>query len=98
MASTSSAVQYKRWELCAISKPEVATPPALAALPGPNNTPASKKASVASIVVGMFAPSATNFTPFLIKAFASKISNSFWVAQGRAISAFTSQGRLPAKY
>ena len=67
-ASTSSAVQYKRCELCAISKPEVATPPALAALPGPNNTPAACKASVASMVVGILAPSATNLTPFLIKS------------------------------
>ena len=33
LPSTSSAVQEMRWEFCAISSPETATPPALAALP-----------------------------------------------------------------
>ena len=33
LPSTSSAVQDMRWEFCAISSPETATPPALAALP-----------------------------------------------------------------
>ena len=34
-SSTSSRVQERRMLFCDISRPEVATPPALAALPGP---------------------------------------------------------------
>ena len=36
-------------------RPDVATPPALAALPGANSTPACWNSSVASMVVGIFA-------------------------------------------
>jgi hypothetical protein len=43
LASTSSEVQLRRIEFCVISRPEVATPPALEALPGENNTLLSKK-------------------------------------------------------
>ena len=41
------------------SRPEVATPPALAAFAGPNRMPAARNLSIASGVDGMFAPSAT---------------------------------------
>ena len=33
-SSTSSLLHFRRWLFCAISRPETATPPALAALPG----------------------------------------------------------------
>ena len=94
--STSSAVQDRRNEFCDISKPEVATPPALDAFPGANWTLAAWNAVIASGVEGIFAPSATHFTPFAISAFASASFNSFWVAHGKAISTFTSQGLFPA--
>ena len=58
-----SKVQESRDAFCCISNAEVATPPALAALPGPNATPASTKARVASGVHGMLAPSATAMQP-----------------------------------
>ena len=74
-----------------ISRPLVATPPALAALAGPKSTPARWKAAIASGVEGMFAPSATAFTPFLISVSALSPSSSFWVAQGRAMSQGTVQ-------
>ena len=56
------------------------------------------KALAASSVAGMFAPSATHSTPFLISIWASASSSSFCVAQGRATSTGTCQGRLPASY
>lgn len=62
------------------------TPPALAALPPTNNTPFSCKYFVASNVVGMLAPSVTDVTPFATNILASSMSNSFWVAHGRAKS------------
>ena len=51
---------------------------------------------IKSAVEGMLAPSAMHFTPLAIRALASSPFNSFCVAQGRAMSAFTSHGRLPA--
>lgn len=42
--SVCSNVQESRLAFCCISRAEVATPPALAALPGPKATPASSKA------------------------------------------------------
>ena len=39
LASTSSKVQLRRSEFWLISRPEVATPPALEALAGPYRTP-----------------------------------------------------------
>jgi hypothetical protein len=54
-----------------ISRPEVATPPALLALPGAYSTPAASKALAASMVEGMLAPSATQSTPFLTRLAAS---------------------------
>ena len=39
LPTTSSRVQLRRRLFCDISRPEVATPPAFAALPGPNSTP-----------------------------------------------------------
>ena len=50
---------------------------------------AAKKYSVASIVVGILAPSATAKHPFATKIFASSKFNSFCVAHGSAISHFT---------
>ena len=55
----------------------MATPPALDAFPGANNTFASSNAATPSGVVGMFAPSATQITPFAISPFASSPFNSF---------------------
>ena len=63
-SSTSSKVQPKRKAFCDISRPEVATPPALDALPGAYKIFASTNFSTASKVEGMFAPSATQITPF----------------------------------
>jgi hypothetical protein len=58
--------------------------------------PAASKALAASMVEGMLAPSATHCTPLPIRVRASSSSSSFWVAQGRATSTGTCQGRTPA--
>ena len=68
------------------------------AFPGPNNTSLPCKYSVASIEVGMFAPSATATTPLATNCLASSKSNSFWVAHGRAISHLTDHTPLPSWY
>src|SRR5690606_8106046 len=94
--STSSAVQLYLIEFCDISKPEVATPPALDAFPGANSILAPWKACIASGVDGILAPSATQIHPFFSKVLASVPSNSFWVAHGRAIAHGTSQGVFPS--
>ena len=65
-ASTSSLGHESRMAFWLISRPEVATPPALLALPGANRMPACSKRFTASAVDGMLAPSATQITPFLI--------------------------------
>src|SRR5574344_2132268 len=91
-ASTSSLLHEYLIEFWLISKPDVATPPALEALPGPNKIPALWNAPTASGVEGIFAPSATSLQPFLIKAFASSPLSSFCVAQGNAQSTLTDQG------
>ena len=91
LASTSSKVQFRRWLFWLISRPEVATPPALAALAGPKGMPAVWKALVASRVQGILAPSQTYLTPFSISALADSRLISFWVAQGRARSQGTVQ-------
>ncbi|MNT13260.1 hypothetical protein D3C72_1482220 [compost metagenome] len=96
-ASTSSRVQERRWAFWLISRPEVATPPALAALPGANSTRASWKTLMAAALEGMLAPSATSCIPLATKAAASSASSSFWVAQGRATSACRCQGVRPVK-
>jgi len=88
-ASTSSKVQLSLSLFWLISRAEVATQPALEALPGQKSTPFFCKYSVASSVVGILAPSATAKQPFATNAFASSRSSSFCVAQGRAISHFT---------
>ena len=95
-ASTSAAVHDRRMAFCDISSPEVATPPALDALPGANRTPAWINASTAPKVDGIFAPSATHSTPLAIRVCASCSSNSFCVAHGKAISTAWCHGRLPA--
>ena len=77
LSSTSLADQDRRKEFCDISKPEVATPPALDAFPGANNIFALWKTSIASGVYGIFAPSATQIQPFATRTFASSPFNSF---------------------
>src|SRR3989339_1538860 len=85
-SSTSSNNQDNLWLFCAISNPETATPPALAALAGPKATLFFKKTLIASGVEGMLAPSATAQTPFSTKVSADFLLISFWVAFGRAMS------------
>src|SRR5260370_38633218 len=87
-SSTSSRVQLRRALFWAISRPEVATPPALAALGGPYRTLALRNIFVASSVEGMFAPSATSLMPFFNRFAASFAVISFFVALGKAPSAF----------
>src|SRR3546814_8684175 len=70
-ASVSSNVQLSREAFCCISSAEVATPPAFAALAGPNRIPASWNRRMASGVLGMLAPSATAMTPLSTRLFAS---------------------------
>ena len=70
-------------EFWLISRADVATPPAFAALPGINNIPFSRIKSVASLVVGIFAPSAITLHPFAANVFTPSKSNSFCVAHGR---------------
>ena len=89
--SVFSKVQRSREAFCCISSAEVATPPALAALPGPNLTPACWNMRIASGVQGMFAPSPTATTPFLISLRASLPVSSFCVAEGMATWHGTSQ-------
>ena len=72
---------------CDISRPETATPPALAALPGPYRIPAATNCSTPSGVVGMFEPSATTNTPPFSRFAASLALISFCVALGNAQSA-----------
>ena len=85
-ASTSSKLQLSLSLFWDISSAEVATPPAFAALPPTNHTPFCCKYSVASIVVGMFAPSHTHLQPFATSCFASSSRSSFCVAHGSAMS------------
>src|SRR5699024_11550348 len=70
---------------------EQATPPAFTAWAGPKRMPFSKNASIASLVQGIVAPSATTFTLLLINFSAASLSISFCVAQGSAISQGTDQ-------
>jgi hypothetical protein len=86
-ASTSSRGHVIRRESCDISSPLTATPPALAALPGPYRMPASMNRSTPSGTVGMFAPSLTTWTPPPSRLTASFALISFWVALGNAHSA-----------
>src|SRR3989339_496984 len=87
------------WLFWAISNPETATPPALAALAGPKATLFFKKTLIASGVEGMLAPSATAQTPFSTKVSAAFLLISFCVAFGRAMSHFTFQIPLhPSTY
>ena len=107
-ASVFSKLQRSREAFCCISSAEVATPPAFAALPGPNLTPACWKARIASGVQGILAPSPTATTPFLISFLASLPVSSFCVAEGMATSqatsqiepsaAFTNQAPLPSPF
>ena len=92
---TSSRDQLMRSAFWLCSRPDTATPPALAALAGPNRTPAARKRSVASRLHGMLAPSPTARTPFATRASASPASSSFWVAHGSATSQGTPHGLAP---
>ena len=96
--STSSAVQLNRKEFCDISNPEVATPPAFDAFPGENNNFDFWNTRIASGVVGILAPSVTQIQPFVTSKLASSSLSSFCVAQGKATSQGTPQGRLPEMY
>ena len=62
-SSVYSKDQESRLAFCCISSADVATPPALAALPGAKRIPASWNSATASGVVGMLAPSATASRP-----------------------------------
>src|SRR6266513_1786969 len=57
--STSSRVHEKRIEFWLISRPEVATPPALAALPGPKRIFLARNRSTAAGALGILAASET---------------------------------------
>ena len=82
-------------EFWLISRPLVATPPALAALAGAKRTPACWNSWMASGRQGMLAPSATAMVPCFTMVLAISPSISFWVAQGRAMSQGTFQ--MPRK-
>src|SRR5690625_2699406 len=92
--STCSTVQLNRELFCAISNDEQATPPALTACAGPNKTPFLINTSIASIVHGILAPSATTLTLLFTNIFAAVPSISFCVAHGKAISHGTDQMSL----
>src|SRR5574344_1461066 len=77
LESTSSAVQEIRPEFWHISKPEVATPPALDAFPGAYKMFADWKTITASGLVGMLAPSATHIVLFATNALASLSASAF---------------------
>ena len=98
LASTSSNVQLSLSEFWLISRADVATPPALAALPHMNHTPLSCKYLVASRVVGMLAPSHTALQPLATNCLASSMSNSFCVAHGRATSHLICHTPRPSWY
>ena len=90
--STSSLDHDRRIEFWVISSPEVATPPAFAAFPGPNRILCLRKTLTASGVEGMLAPSETTKHPFLTSSAASAPEISFWVAEGNATWQGTSHG------
>src|SRR4030042_3107644 len=98
LLSTSSLDQGRRIEFCVISRPDVATPPALAALPGPNRIFAFRNTSTASGVEGIFAPSETARHLFLTSSPASSLLISFWVALGNARSHLMLHVRSPSTY
>src|ERR1019366_6191723 len=87
-----------RSEFWPCSRPETATPPALAAFAGPNRTPLSSSKCMAVSVVGMLAPSTTPWQPLAISVFASASSSSFCVAHGKARSHATVHGVRPSRY
>ena len=95
-SSTSSKDQERCSWFWDISRPDVATPPAFAALPGAKYTPLAITYSVASVEVGMFAPSTTYLQPPATSFLASSSSSSFCVAHGMAMSHFSPQGRSPS--
>ena len=96
--STSSRLQRILIAFWLISNPETATPPALAAFPGPNKILFSKKTFIASASDGILAPSATQMQPFFTKVCASSLLISFCVALGRVTSHLAPQGRFPSQY
>src|SRR4029077_10497435 len=96
--STSSRGHGKRIEFWLISRPEVATPPTFAALPGPNRIFFCMNRSTAVRTLGLFAASETTYTPLLSRFLACSAVISFSVAHGKAQSHFIPQGRWPATY
>ena len=78
-------VQLSLSEFWLISRAEVATPPALEALPGTKRTPLSCRYWVASRVVGMLAPSQTAVTPLATSAF-GPYAAAFVILCGRSCS------------
>src|SRR3990172_7549436 len=91
LASVSVNPHASRPAFCCISSPEVATPPALAAFPGPLAIPASMKTFPPSGVVGLLAPSPMAMQPFFTSFRASFPVISFSVAEGKATSHGMSQ-------
>src|SRR5690606_6316114 len=91
LSSVYSNVQESLEAFCIISSVEVATPPALAAFPGPNRILASWKTRIPAGVVGILAPSHTAIQPFFTNMAALFPLVSFWVADGSAKSQGTSQ-------
>ena len=77
LPSTSSKVHSSRSLFWLISRAEVATPPALAALAGPKRMPLLWNTATAPGVEGMLAPSATAFTPLATSSLADSSSISF---------------------
>jgi hypothetical protein len=69
--------QESRLAFCRISRADVATPPAFAALPGPYRMPASWKTATAARVEGMLAPSPTASSPLRSSRAAASPSSSF---------------------
>src|SRR5512133_1891826 len=97
--STSCLVHDKRIEFWLISSPEVATPPAFAAFPGPYRILPLRNTVIASGVDGIFAPSETTKHPFFSNNAASAPEISFCVADGRATWQGTSHGvDFPSTY
>src|SRR4029453_16040127 len=96
--STSSRGHGKRMEFWLISRPEVATPPAFAALPGPTRIFFSMNRSTAAGTLGMLAASDTRKQPLLPSFLAFSVFFFFSLPHGKAQSHLMPQGRWPATY
>src|SRR5450759_5606215 len=96
--STSSRDHDSRIEFWLISSPDVATPPALDALPGAYRMRLLTNSSAASGVLGMLDPSVTSWHPFFNNDWASASLISFCVALGKAHWHGRTHGRFPSRY